>query len=158
VFEKSRLSKSTCYYTQFVYQLLCVHTYVLVPFYRRIFLSWLTCVDSDISGARVWTANLQPIFKYALILLVGSYKLFAIEAYMEKGNLPTAFQRIESWQSSTKLATILTYLGRGWEFFSSPPHPYRLWDPPSILYSGLLGALSLGVKRPGSWSWPLTSF
>jgi hypothetical protein len=32
--------------------------------------------------------------------------------------------------------------GRGWEFFSSPPRPDRLWGPPS-----LPGALSLGVKR-----------
>jgi hypothetical protein len=31
--------------------------------------------------------------------------------------------------------------GRGWEFFSSPPRPDRLWGPPSLLgnsYQGLL--------------------
>jgi hypothetical protein len=37
----------------------------------------------------------------------------------------------------------------GWEFFSSPPRPYRLWVPPGILSSGYLGALSAGVKWPG---------
>jgi hypothetical protein len=26
--------------------------------------------------------------------------------------------------------------GRGWEFFSSPPRPDRLWDPPSLLSNG----------------------
>jgi len=32
----------------------------------------------------------------------------------------------------------LLYIGvsRGWEFFSSPPRPDRLWGPPSLLYSG----------------------
>jgi hypothetical protein len=34
--------------------------------------------------------------------------------------------------------------GGGWEVFSSPPRPERLWGPPS-----LQGALSLGVKWPG---------
>jgi hypothetical protein len=34
-----------------------------------------------------------------------------------------------------------------WNFFSSPPRPYRLWVPPSLLYNGCQG-LSLGVKRP----------
>jgi hypothetical protein len=27
----------------------------------------------------------------------------------------------------------------GWEFFSSPPRPERLWDPPSLLYDGWRG-------------------
>jgi hypothetical protein len=40
-------------------------------------------------------------------------------------------------------------LGRGWEFYSSLPRPDRLWSPPSLLYSSLSGALSVGVKRPG---------
>jgi hypothetical protein len=35
---------------------------------------------------------------------------------------------------------------RGWEFFSSPPHPDWLKGPPSLL---LPGALSLGVKQLG---------
>jgi hypothetical protein len=39
--------------------------------------------------------------------------------------------------------------GRGWEFFSSPPRPDRLWDPPSLLSNVYQGALSLGVKRLG---------
>jgi hypothetical protein len=39
--------------------------------------------------------------------------------------------------------------GAGWEFFSKPPRPERLWGPPSLLSNGVPGALSLGVKRPG---------
>jgi hypothetical protein len=39
--------------------------------------------------------------------------------------------------------------GGGWEFFSSPPRPERLWGRPSLLSNGYLGALSLGKKRPG---------
>jgi hypothetical protein len=38
----------------------------------------------------------------------------------------------------------------GREFFSSPPHPDQLWDPPSILSSGYRGYLSLAVVRPES--------
>jgi hypothetical protein len=51
---------------------------------------------------------------------------------------------------------------RGWEFFSSPPCPDRLWGPPSLLL-WVPGALSLGVKRPpfsaevkNSWSYTST--
>jgi hypothetical protein len=39
--------------------------------------------------------------------------------------------------------------GAGWEFFSSPPRPERLWGPPSLLSNGYRGALSLRVKQPG---------
>jgi hypothetical protein len=35
---------------------------------------------------------------------------------------------------------------RGWEFFSSPLHPDRLWGPPSHLSNG---TVSLGIKWPG---------
>jgi hypothetical protein len=39
--------------------------------------------------------------------------------------------------------------GRGWEFFSSLPRPYLLWEPLSLLSNGYGGALSPGVKWPG---------
>jgi len=29
--------------------------------------------------------------------------------------------------------------GRGWEFFSLPPHPDELWGPPSLLSNGYRG-------------------
>jgi len=29
--------------------------------------------------------------------------------------------------------------GRGWEFFSSPPRPERLWGPPTLLSNGYHG-------------------
>jgi len=29
--------------------------------------------------------------------------------------------------------------GEGWEFFTSPPCPERLCDPPSLLYNGYEG-------------------
>jgi len=42
--------------------------------------------------------------------------------------------------------------------YSSPPHPDRLWSPPSLLSNVYRGAISPGVKRPaGAWSWPVTS-
>jgi hypothetical protein len=36
--------------------------------------------------------------------------------------------------------------GNGWEFFSSPPRPDRLWGLPSLLW---VPDLPLGAKRPG---------
>jgi hypothetical protein len=38
---------------------------------------------------------------------------------------------------------------RGWEFFSSPLCPDRLWGHPSLLSNGYQGALSSGVKWLG---------
>jgi hypothetical protein len=42
----------------------------------------------------------------------------------------------------------------GWEFFSSPSRPERLWGPASFLSNGIPGALSLGHEadhsRPSS--------
>jgi len=34
--------------------------------------------------------------------------------------------------------------GQWWVSFSSPPHPDRLWDPPSPLSDGYQGRLHLG--------------
>jgi hypothetical protein len=36
---------------------------------------------------------------------------------------------------------------RGWEFFSSPPRPDRIWISPNLLSSGYQSS-SLGLKRP----------
>jgi hypothetical protein len=38
--------------------------------------------------------------------------------------------------------------GRSWEFFSSPPHPDRLWGPSSLLSNEYQGAFYLGIKCP----------
>jgi len=46
--------------------------------------------------------------------------------------------------------------GRGWEFFSSPPRPDRLWGQPSLLSSGYQGLLGWG-KEARELNWPLTS-
>jgi hypothetical protein len=35
-------------------------------------------------------------------------------------------------------------LGAGWEFFSSPPRPDWLWDPPSLLSNGYQGLFPWG--------------
>jgi hypothetical protein len=35
---------------------------------------------------------------------------------------------------------------RDWEFFSSPPRPDRLWDPPSLLSNGYQGLFPWGMK------------
>jgi hypothetical protein len=39
--------------------------------------------------------------------------------------------------------------GGGWEFFSSPPRPERLWGPLSLLFNAYRLFFSPGVKRPG---------
>jgi hypothetical protein len=44
----------------------------------------------------------------------------------------------------------------GWEFFSSPPRPERLWGPSSLLSNGYQG-LFPGGKAAGAWGGPLTS-
>jgi hypothetical protein len=40
-------------------------------------------------------------------------------------------------------------LGRGWEFFSSPPRPERLCGSPSLISNGYQRALSVRIKRSG---------
>jgi hypothetical protein len=39
--------------------------------------------------------------------------------------------------------------GKGWEFFSSPPLPDRLWGPPSLLFNGYKGPLPWGSSGWG---------
>jgi hypothetical protein len=39
--------------------------------------------------------------------------------------------------------------GRGWNYFSSPPRPDRLWGPPNLLSNGYQRLFLWGVKRPG---------
>jgi hypothetical protein len=39
--------------------------------------------------------------------------------------------------------------GRGWEVFSPSPCPYRLWGPPSLLFTRYQLTLSLEVQRTG---------
>jgi hypothetical protein len=45
--------------------------------------------------------------------------------------------------------------GRGREFFSSPPRPDRLWDPPSLLANGYrrIGGVELYLHFPDTSSW-----
>jgi hypothetical protein len=69
-----------------------------------------------------------------------------------------------SWFSLTSLIAVITQSvyrlgyglddwgpdpGRGWEFFSSPPCPDRLWDPTQTPIHWIRGAVSLGIKQPG---------
>jgi hypothetical protein len=46
--------------------------------------------------------------------------------------------------------------GRGWEFFSSPPHPDRLWAHPATYPMCTKSSFPEG-KAAGACSWPLTS-
>jgi hypothetical protein len=46
--------------------------------------------------------------------------------------------------------------GGGWEFFSPPPRPERLWGPPNLLSNGYQELFPWG-KEVGAWSWPLIS-
>jgi len=47
--------------------------------------------------------------------------------------------------------------GRGSDgIFSSPPHPERLWDPPSLLSNEHRGSFQ-GWRAAGAWSWSLIS-
>jgi hypothetical protein len=39
--------------------------------------------------------------------------------------------------------------GRGKKLFSSPQRPDQFWGPPSLLYSGHRGNISLGIMRSG---------
>jgi hypothetical protein len=56
-----------------------------------------------------------------------------------------------SWDNSVVQQWIIVGLSpfRGWEFFPSPPHPDRLWGPPSLLFNGYWGLFCWGVKLPG---------
>jgi hypothetical protein len=64
----------------------------------------------------------------------------------------------ESRDSSVGIATRLragrsgfqgSISGGGWEFFSSPPRPERLWGPPSLLFNGYQGHFP-GGKATGA--------
>jgi hypothetical protein len=68
---------------------------------------------------------------------------------------------IRSRRSSVSIVTRLRAGGPGfnsrqgqwWEFSSSPPHPDRLWGPPSPLSNWHRGLLQHS-KAAGAWSWP----
>jgi hypothetical protein len=46
--------------------------------------------------------------------------------------------------SILKLMTFFGFHPGSWEFFSSPPCPERLWDPPNLLSNGYQGLFPWG--------------
>jgi hypothetical protein len=77
-----------------------------------------------------------------------------------KRKIPVPCREPNPYRPARGLFTVLTELPRHLrycinlqrlDFFSSPPRPDQLWDPPSIPSNGYR------VKPAGSWSWPLAS-
>jgi hypothetical protein len=66
--------------------------------------------------------------------------------YRNSGTLITRRSRyssvVQCWATGWMIGGLSP--GRGWEFFSSPPRPDRLWGPPSPLSNGYLGLLPWG--------------
>jgi hypothetical protein len=49
------------------------------------------------------------------------------------------FSSLSSYVQHSSVGIALSSIpGRGWEFFSSPPRPERLWGPPSLLSNGYI--------------------
>jgi len=49
---------------------------------------------------------------------------------------------VQSWATGWMIG--VSCPSRDWEFFSSPPHPERLWSPPSLLSNGYQGLFPWG--------------
>jgi hypothetical protein len=49
---------------------------------------------------------------------------------------------VERWDMSWMIGGLSP--GKAWEFFSSPPQPYRPWGPPSLLQLGTRGSFPGG--------------
>jgi len=75
----------------------------------------------------------------------------------ENGDLHRAEVESYKFKSETLLLTFdQVSPDRGWEFFSLPPCPDRLWGAPSLLSNGYQGLFPWD-KAAGPWSWPLAS-
>jgi hypothetical protein len=87
-----------------------------------------------------------------------------LQVHRSEGKVTLYFLGIKSWSWDSLVVQRWAMgcmiggwsTGKGWEFFSSPPRPDRLWGPPSLLSNGYQGIFS-GGKAAEAWSWPLTS-
>jgi hypothetical protein len=90
--------------------------------------------SSEVKNA--WSYTLLPLYTFMAWCSVKAQKLYLLRAGW-------------TWVRDPAVAGNLSHYPASVQNGSGPNQPPFQWIP---------GAPSLGVKRPGAWSWPLTSF
>jgi hypothetical protein len=103
------------------------------------------------------TYNTFPLSHYFFCPKREATRSSETSIYKKSTSQKTAFVIVTALQTSnpTKFKILYIYLiqmlnnlRKAFVFLNSSQRPDRLWDPPSLLSSGHLGALSPWVKRP----------
>jgi hypothetical protein len=101
--------------------------------------------------------KIDMIYWPFLIYVTGVYEATIVASYIVFQHNPCQKQAFLV-SPTTVMIMVNTDCGMGgrgsnpggvWEFFSSTPLPDQPWGLPSLQFNEYLGALSLGVKRPG---------